>query len=54
MHTKQVFSDILWSFGLGSGWDQLLHVLTELQASFDRQVPVLIPYVWEHAMSDIL
>ena len=41
--TKLVFSDTLLSFGQGSGWDQLLCVITELPASFLRPVPRFDP-----------
>ena len=33
-HTKLVFSAIMFSFARGSGWDQLLYVITQLPASF--------------------
>ena len=42
-HTKLVFSAILLSFGQGSGWDQLLCVITELLPSFLRPVPRFDP-----------
>ena len=42
-HTKLVFSAILLSFGRGSGWDQLLYVITELPASFLTPIPRFDP-----------
>ena len=53
-HTKLVFSAILLSFGRGSGWDQLLYVITELPASFLWPAPRFDPLCMEHAMSDLL
>ena len=38
-----MFSAILLSFGRGSGWDQLLYVITELLASFLRPIPRFEP-----------
>ena len=38
-----MFSAILLSFGRGSGWDELLYVITELPASFLRPVPRFDP-----------
>ena len=52
--TKLMFSAILLSFGRGSGWDELLYVITELPASFLRPVPRFDPLCMEHAMSDLL
>ena len=42
-HTKLVFSAILLSFGRGSGWDELLYVITKLPASFRRPIPRFDP-----------
>ena len=50
-HTKLVFSAILLSFARGSGWDQLLRVITQLPASYLWPAPRFDP---EHAMSDLL
>ena len=36
---KPVFSAMLLSFARGSGWDQLLCVMTKLPASFRRPAP---------------
>jgi len=38
-----VFSATLLSFGRGSGWNQLLYVITELPANFLRPVPRFEP-----------
>ena len=38
-----MLSAILLSFGRGSGWDQLLYVITELPASFLTPVPRFDP-----------
>ena len=53
-HTKLVFSAILLSFGRGSGWDQLLYVITELPASFLWPAPRFDPLCMKHAMSNLL
>jgi len=40
-HTKPVFSAILLRFARRSDWDHLMHITTELPASFLSQAPRL-------------